>query len=687
MRRKKLISHLIIGILIFSVSTSTFAGGAVDTDESTDSTMAVSDYSGSGTEVYYTTIADYEAVTGKSIPSFSESPLMAEMVAKGEIPPLEKRLPDEPLVLAPAYEIGKYGGNLQFIIGARHYLFEMPVTYSSNMYEDGVTEDDIIHPNVFTSWKVSDDAREWTFTLRKGIKWSDGVPFSLDDFEFLSKYILPYREFRSAGIGPFLNDNEYGHAKFTRIDDSTMKYTFSGPYATFLSDLAFFRNNPGYACAHYLKDFHKDTADADELAAKVKEEGFSTWIELFSKELTPWANPGSPVIYPWYTIDKPGESLQRFARNPYYWKIDPEGNQLPYADGLEYRLYTGSERDEGGGTEVKLMKVMAGEVDFAHNWNIGNLESLPILLQQEESSGLFDIRTPDYMNPTNVGGFANGEACVNFNYDYDGKDDVKEALMNDVRFRRAISLSINRDEVNELVYNNMYKPSPSLMKWGGAHPGNNPNFFKYGAYDVKQANALLDEIGLAWNSDKSVRLLPDGRELELVTTLQSYASIDKIYTLYKDYFSEIGIHLLEDKSTGEILGELENDLSIGNMFLGGDIPNLIGKVGAFNIGGSRANFGADWALWMDTNGAQGNEPPDPIKRVRELSTLYRAENDSQKRWAYEEEILQIYVDNAYYVGGLVEPGRYHVYSTRIGNVPQYKGLMVYIDAPSTWYVK
>ena len=642
-----------------------------------------------GIETWYVNPAAYKKATGKNIGTFKESPMMSQQVTQGSIPSLDRRLPEEPLVLDPAYEIGKYGGSIQFIIDARHYMFEMPVTFSSNMYQDGVTEDDIIHPNVFTSWKVSDDAKEWTFTLRKGIKWSDGVDFTVKDFEFFHKYMLTHREITAKGCaGGKMSDPNWGNAKLTIINDHTLKYSFSVPNSTFLSDLAFYRSNPGYVASHYMKDFHKETADPAVLKKKLNDSGLSTWQELFLQHCFPWKIAGAPVIYAWVAVDDAGGAVQSFTRNPYYWKVDPDGNQLPYADGIDYRMYTGTASDEGGQVDVKLLKVMAGEVDFAHNWNVGNLDSLPVLLQKE-SNGLFDIRTPNYQNPENVGGFANAEACVRFKYDYKGLDPVKEALMKDVRFRRAISLSINRKEMNELVYNNMYQPSPSTMKWGGAHPGNEPRFSTYGAYDVEWANSLLDGIGLKWNGDRTARLLSDGRELRLIANLQSYASIDKIFTLFRDYFAAIGVKLFREKSVSTQWKEDKNvDIRIGNIYIGGDTPNLLGKTGSFSQGGDRAqSFGFGWTTWMDTGGAKGNEPPEPVKRVRQLSIEYKKATTAKKRWEIEEEILQIYVDNVYFVGGLVEPARYSVYSTRIGNIPDYKGLMIYIDAPATWYIK
>ena len=233
--------------------------------------------------VQFNTIADYEAATGNTISAFFQSPMLDALVANGTLPPVEERLPDQPLVLQPADEIGLYGGtmrnahqgNFDFL---EDLLREFPHVYGSNM--QGVL------PNVFMGVEVSDDGSSFTFSLRPDMKWSDGHPFTADDFVFWYEAVALNEELRPSGVTNMKVGGEMGTV--TKVDDTTIRMDFSAPYGILLERLNRWRPMP-YRPMHYLSQFHPDYNDGVD--AIVAERGFSSWTELFQAEWDWYGNP------------------------------------------------------------------------------------------------------------------------------------------------------------------------------------------------------------------------------------------------------------------------------------------------------------------------------------------------------------------------------------------------------------
>jgi len=219
-------------------------------------------------------ISDYQELTGVEITRFNESPDLAELVEQGKLPPVEERLPEAPPVLEPFEEIGEYGGTIRDC-GKSWW----PKTYEPLVRCDKDRRE--LRPNVAKSWEISDEGRIFTFYLRKGMKWSDGEPFTAEDIMFWFEDIICNEELHPV-FHPWL---EIGGKRGTveKIDDYTVRFRFQEPYGYFINVVANCDILP-YAPKHYLVQFHPKYTPEEELNKIVREEGFDFWYQLFHQK-------------------------------------------------------------------------------------------------------------------------------------------------------------------------------------------------------------------------------------------------------------------------------------------------------------------------------------------------------------------------------------------------------------------
>lgn len=582
---------------------------------------------GTGQVQFWASPAEYQEATGEVVGPLKESPLLAEKVAAGELPPVEERVPEDPLVIMPADRIGTFGGTLRDAHRGRFgfledLLNEFPLTYSSDMQE--------ILPNIFQSWEVSDDATTFTFKLRKGMKWSDGEPFTTADFMFWYEDIALNEELRPNGVDEIKVKGEMG--KFEALDDYTLRVTFSAPNGVFLETLCRFRPVP-YAPAHYMKQFHPKYTSKEELDKKVEEAGFSSWVELFEDELYYYNNPKIPTIFAWVPLNKNTDPVHQFVRNPYYWKVDVEGNQLPYIDRVDRTNYHD--------LETILLKALAGDVDQLHPFFTQYAENYALLKKNEEKG---NYRLVPAL------GWSDNWAVISFNFSHE--DPVWREIFRDKRFRIALSHAINRQEINDILFfgrNGM--PSSPAPPDGPPYYGESEDFHRYAAYDPDKANALLDEMGLAWNEDHTVRLRPDGKPLEAVMTvlLTGPGKHVEISEMYKQYFADIGFKVsikpLDYQIFSETLRSGKYDLAVSDVNWGGRRPIIAALRPEPMPLSDGWIVNPPWGAWIVSGGQQGEEPPEAVKRLYELHNEFIAEPDLQKRIEITKEIYRIHNEN------------------------------------------
>ena len=443
----------------------------------------------------YVTLSQYERETGNRITSFNEAPALAALVAAGELPPVEDRLPDEPQVIEPLERIGTYGGDLKALAsGARAVDVDTRRPRLQMLVQYDLKE---ILPNIPLAYEFNDDASALTLHLRNGMRWSDGEPLTSADFLFWYEDVASNEELTPANRGIWRPGGEL--VKVEAVDDLTVRFRFAVPHPLILHFLSMKRSDSRSFPVdpkHYLSQFHiKYNAKAGDLA---KEQGHDTWVELFRAHDV--RNVQDDMDFS--AAHDVGNRQRRtrwgnhyFARNPYFWKIDTAGNQLPYMD-RQVRVVIENQ-------EVANLRSMAGEVHYSSFYL--TLENYP-LYRESEAKG--DYRTVLLVNPRS------SIQAYQLNLTYN-EDPVLRELFNDIRFRQAMSLALNRDQINEVALLGRAIPrawsvdpsNPFYEDWMGEY---------FTDYDPDRANAILDEIGLQWDADGEFRLRPDGKRLDII---------------------------------------------------------------------------------------------------------------------------------------------------------------------------
>jgi len=469
---------------------------------------------------------------------FKESPMLTALVTQGKIPPVADRVPDEPLVLRVGERIGDFGGTWRNISENCN-----GTGGDYRMLHDGVVTLDIddITPieQLATSWSSSPDQKNWTVNIRKGVKWSDGAPLTVDDFVFAVENVARNtdlfadkrsNQLSNAGMGSY--GGTRGQGDIVKVDDHTFRYEFTNRAGNFPEEFAqrgwwgLSRVSGGFAIylpSHYLKQFHPDFADAAELEAKISAAGLENWTQLFLRHAK-LSNIGTPSVSPWIIKDDtPGQSI--WERNPYYMAVDPEGNQLPYIDTLEYGC--------GEDKEVANLKVMAGEADF----HLGADFEKYSLFKANEVDSNYRLLQPKTALHT----------LISFNQSYE-KDTVIQKALRSKDFRVGVSLSIDKPELIDTFL--FGAGLPQNISFTADSPFyNDPKIVSlrglYSVQDKDRANELMDKVFPGKDSD-GLRLRGDGGgTFEITLSNVSFASggmqSDAFIEATAQYIRDVGI--------------------------------------------------------------------------------------------------------------------------------------------------
>ncbi len=449
---------------------------------------------------------------------YREAPQLAEQVAAGTLPPVDERLPVDPWVVEIKDTIGQYGGKLSSVVAdPTANLFEISNARAASLARRSPDLSDIV-PFVVEGWELSDDFTELTVRLREGLRWSDGTLLTTEHVQFWYDDILLNEELTPVVDQDLAPGDEV--MKLVVDDDYTFRFQFAIPYPTIIDILPTLEP---WSPKQYLSQWHiNHNADAEALAA---DENFDSWFNAFlfhadSDETQQDAD--LPVLGAWIFVSQDTQGNTLYVRNPYFWGVDPEGNQLPYIDELEKLVVENR--------EVLTAKVLSGSATH-HSWFL-TLADFPLYKQSEES-GDYTVRLHPDLRASEMG----------FAFNYTHEDEVLRELFNDLRWRQALSHAINRDEINELRFAGLGVPRNPIM-----HPG--PSFWEdgldqyYTEYDVDLANQLLDEIGLEYDSDGKYRLRPDGEPLVLTMEVDAgRADLTEIGSLIKSYWEDVGVNL------------------------------------------------------------------------------------------------------------------------------------------------
>jgi peptide/nickel transport system substrate-binding protein len=598
--------------------------------------------------------AEFEAAAGCTM-SFSVNPDSAALNAKIKgnpaLPSLAERIPAEPLVVVPYDSVGKYGGTLDVLSNAteagtsdflsvRHVNF---VRFSDDLQT--------IVPNIAKSWEWNDDFTKLTFHLRKGHKWSDGAPFTSADVKF-------YHDNLMLDTNIFEKPKDYitvGGETMTvdAPDETTVVFNLPSPKPGLLAHFAT-SYAQGFQPKHFLGKFHPDiNADADKYAQSLGFEngydairayyGNSDWTDTPSPLLSRPEIAGNlpqPVLPTLeshiYTVDT--TEGRHLVANPYFHQVDPTGQQLPYI----------SEQDEvyKNDNEVRLLSIINGEVDYKAQSL--QLASAPALLDGQAGGNY----TVDLRPEITLGVFG-------FNVTHE--DEGKRAVFGDVRFREAMSVAINRDELNEVGFFGQGTPQQYI----GFSP--KPEFVsdKWQTYktefDKSAAMALLDQVGLKDTDGDGFREMPNGDKLVLNLNFSTQGIAGQTVELVSQYWADVGVQSVVKEVTPDEYrsAQSSNKLDVVMWRKSQPLAIVLGNnelwVPPFeNYFGVRN--GMLWAEWVDSNGAKGVEPPAYVKDlIADVNAFQSADQSSAKFRELGERMVKAMVENLLFIGTVNAP--------------------------------
>ncbi len=585
------------------------------------------------------------ATFGKGLPAlaqsgrYSEAPELAELVAAGRLPPVEDRLPPTPVVIEPYESSGVYGGAIRTGIiqnrgfQARSAWGPEPIL---RLGWDGKT----IEPNLAESWEYTNDGKTFTLHLRQGLKWSDGAPFDADGFDFWWNHVNLNTAITPSPLSQFMLRGEV--PAFEKVDQHTVSWTFSAPHANLPGLLAHWAGSqiPRWLPHHYLKQFHVDFVDANELEQKVSEGGFSTWDELFNNRaaaqyLMPFEHTDMPTLLPFKLRDPMELNTLVADRNPYYWKVDPDGKQLPYINEVIVTNF------ESG--EVRDAAIAAGQLNWVNTDT--TFTNLP-LYRENAANGNYEAR----LWQTSRG----AEHTVMLNHTV--KDPVLRALFNDIRFKRALSIGMDRQLISGSVYLGFGAPAQVQMV-----PGSSLRIEELVTrdteYDKDGANALLDEIGLTEKNGDGVRLRSDGQPLTLnldmpVDDPGSLQVGELLIEVYRDLGIVFNVRTISREQVRTLIDG--NDMEVGIWIADKCTDTMFSHSPEWHVpylaGTSWNVWGQAYAQWYASGGSQGEEPPAEVRRVLDLFDEMQVTVDQERRLEIGREILTINADNLWNIG-------------------------------------
>jgi len=620
---------------------------------------------------------------------YSQAPMLDARVESGELPPVEERLPEEPRVckeILDEYldmEIGNYGGTLRLVTKAVNWDADVFVGNNEAILTMESANSDIITPNVVKDFQANEDCTEFTFTIRKGMKWSDGTEVTMADWEFGINSVI-FNEELTPVVAAYMRDggtSEGDPFTFTVIDDETFKISFKSSYGGFAVHISI-TGWKGYSDilkpAHYLKPFHIEYAEECHGSLEayyeyitpfaavmgyddVTEEG--VWKYVFNQiDMTNWecTDPNDaltnvyfagliednfPHLYPWIMIDCK-DGVTTWERNPYYFKVDAEGNQLPYIDYVTSTLVEDM--------EMVQLYYMSGGADFGRE--SATVDNISLYRENEEAAGITAYMTPTHTNPTSV------KINLNYGLNVDGtvKDDPTsqawQEVATDIRFRQALAYAIDAEEIIDSVYNGFGEPNPYFPECVG---------------DTETANALLDEMGMIDIDGDGLRETPSGLPFHFQIWNNTEANdFIPFCELLVEFWTGVGISCEVYTTEPSLLSTSQeaNEVPVRISWIhSGQLWHNLD----FNQG-----FCILWGDWVDKGGLSGLERAEgflePPQEYKDLYLKVQSLMTVDPETAVNEvlpEVLQINADMKYTIEPETNVMQCVIINSDIGNVP------------------
>ncbi|MCB4768296.1 ABC transporter substrate-binding protein [Ancylobacter sp. Lp-2] len=582
-----------------------------------------------------------------------EPPLLRTEVDINQMPALPDRLPDHPRVIDVAgmgREPGRYGGTMRMLMGDQRDIRSISIYgYTRLVVFD--TSGRIV-PDILESVDV-EGGRIFTLHLRKGHKWSDGWPFTSEDFRYWWED-MANNDRLSPGGPPFQLFVDGEVAKFEMIDETTVRFSWSKPNPAFLPALAGAQPLEIFVPAHYLRQFHQRYADPIRLGARIRQERVKDWGALHDRMARSYRpeNPELPMLGPWIPRTKPPAEFFVFDRNPYFHRVDERGWQLPYVDRITIAIGTAS---------LIPAKVGAGGADLqARYLRFDNYT----FLKEGEQRGNYTVRLWERGEGAYVAIFPNLNV----------KDPVWRTVLRDANVRRALSVGINRRDINQVIFFGLaHEGANTILPGSALYDSKYDN--AWSQYDPALANKLLDAAGLSKRDDDGIRLLPDGRRAEITieTAGNSTEETDVLELVAYDW-EKIGIKLYVRATQTDLL---RRSVSSGNamMSVWPGLDNAIPSPDMAPDGLAPTNSmqfqWPQWGQFVETGGMAGEKPDMPAaQELIDLQNRWRQSVTTEERQEIWRRILQINADEVFTIGIVNRASQPVVVSNHLKNVPE-----------------
>lgn len=586
-----------------------------------------------------------------------EAPALAKMVADGKLPALAQRLPATPLVIQ-AEKLGVYGGSLRRgLRGSADHNGILRMVGNQGLVRWNLAFTEVL-PNVAAKWDVNANSTEFTFYLRKGMKWSDGKPFTADDVVFSVEDCAKNTELYKSTPSMLVIANK--PAQVVKIDETTVKFTFASPYALFLEQLATpLGQYPTLFPKHYCSQFHPKYNT--NVAAQAKAANLSDWASLFRTKCgdieipARWGNLDKPTLDPWVVTEAYSGGVTRVVmeRNPYFWQVDQSGQQLPYIDKLNFSI--------AQDVESLMLDALSGKLDIQER-HIDSLQNKPTLSQNAQKGG---YRLIELVNA--------GSQQVQIYLNMTHKDPKMREMFASKAFRQALSLGINRKEIIDLVYLGQSEPFQTGPR--PSHPWFHDKLSRqFTSHDVKQANDILDRLGYVKRDAQKFRLRPDGQRV--------FFSIDVIPTLYPDavdtlelvkrHWVDIGVDIKVNTIERALFytrGD-SNDHDAATWPGPGGLDPMLDARDFFAQHPQGSRYAIPWTQWYVSAGKDGQEPPESQKQRMKLFDEARATADLKKRGEIMKKLFDQTAEAFETIGICLAVNSFGIAKTNLQNVPK-----------------
>ena len=591
-------------------------------------------------------LEEFESLTGEPLE------LKGNPIFEGSA---EDRLPEEPLVQVPYERIGRYGGTLRALSRAPESGTSGVLSWRHANLVRFADDFKTVVPDVARSWDWNEDKTRITFQLRKGHRWSDGEPFTSADILFWWNDIRANQDYNATVGATWIFGGE--PMRVSAPDDYTVEFSFAAPSPGVLLTFATEYIQP-FQPKHFLEQFHeKYNPDADRQA---KELGYDDWKALFGVYYHDWKDSyhplsgKKPLVVPTLESHVLAEETTEYRilkANPYYHAVDTAGNQLPYTEGI-YEVFI---QDE----ELANLKLVGGEVDFkAQGLRLVNYP----LLKESEADGDYRVVMADT---------SSGMVILGLNITH--KEPVMRGILSDIRFKQAMSIAMDRDEINEVVYLGQGRP----MQNTPAEPGlvdfvTDEMTSHMIEHDPARAMQLLDEMGLEKGRD-GFRLRPDGKPLIISISYSTQGAPAALMQLVKEYWDAVGVRTELKEVNSDLYWTIvrdNNDHDVGVWVALGNTPPALYTDLPFVPPFMHVFVGNAWEQWMLTGGEEGEEPPNYVKTLINKSEQFKMEEFGSPRYnELGREMSRIHVDNLLRIGTVGKVGRPVVIHNRLKNVP------------------